>query len=103
MGVVPADVPQDLVAGLVAGVELEVPELLDLEGCEEAFGRGVVPAVALSAHAADDSCGLQRLAIVAAGILAAAVGVVKHPRCRLTRNYVREKRASHEAAVYTVA
>ena len=76
VGVVPADVPQDLVAGLVAGVEFEVSEFLDLEGCEEAFGRCVVPAVALAAHAADDAGGLQRLAIVAAGILAAAVGVV---------------------------
>ena len=43
------------VAGLVAGVEFEVSELLDLEGCEDAFGRGVVPAVAMSGDAADDA------------------------------------------------
>ncbi len=68
VGVVPADVPQDLVAGLVAGVEFEVTEFLDLEGCEEIFGRRDVPAGALLAHAADDPYCLQRLAILAADI-----------------------------------
>ena len=75
VGVVPADVAQDGIASLIACVEFEVAELLDLEGCGEAFGRCVVPAVALATHAADDDSGLQRPAVVAAGILAAAVGV----------------------------
>ncbi len=99
VGVVPAGVPQDLGAGLVAGVEFEVSELLDLEGCEKAFGRSVVPAVALAAHAADDACGLQRLAIVAAGILAAAVGVMHEPRFRTLRTDGQAQRAEHQMAV----
>jgi hypothetical protein len=73
--VVPADVSEHGGANLFAGVEFEVSEFLNVEGREEAFGWRVVPAVALAAHAADDASGLQRLAVVAAGILAAAVGV----------------------------
>ncbi len=83
MGVVAADVTAFRVAGLVAGVEFEVSELLDLEGCEEAFGRCVVPAVSLAVHAASDSRGPRCLAEFAAGILAAAVGLLKKPRLGL--------------------
>ena len=49
---------------------------LGLQRREEALGDGVVPAVALAAHAADDAGGDQRLAVVAARVLRAAVGVV---------------------------
>ena len=82
---IPADVPQDFVAGLVAGVDFGVADFLDLDCCEEAFGRCIVPAGALAAHAADVACRLQRLAMVAAGILAAAVGVMQQPRFRPAR------------------
>jgi hypothetical protein len=84
VGVVPADVAQDFVAVLVAGVEFEVSKLLDLEGCEEAFGRRVVPAVALAAHAADDACGQQRPAAVAATALTVEFDVVDGA-CRWSR------------------
>jgi hypothetical protein len=96
---VAAGVPQDLVAGLVAGVEFEVLELLYLEGCEEAFGRCVVPVDALAAHAADDAGGLQRLAMFAAGILAAAVGVVEEPCSRSPRTSGHAQRAEYQKAV----
>ena len=99
VGVVPANVARDLVAGLVAGVEFEVAELLGLEGCEEALGRCVNPAVALSAHAADDACGLQRLAVVAAGLLAAAVGVEEESCGRSLHTEGHAQRAEHQVAI----
>jgi hypothetical protein len=92
-------VAQDGVAGLVAGIEFEEQELLDLEGCKEAFGRFVVPACVPADHAADNACGLQRLAVAAAGILAAAVGVVNEPRFRPLRTDGHAQRAEHQVAV----
>ncbi len=108
VGVVPPDVSENGFAGLVVGVEFEVPLLLDVVRCAEAFGRGVVPAVALAAHApavalaahaGDDACGLQRLAVVASGLLAAAVGVVDEPRCRPPLTNGHSQRAEHQMAV----
>jgi hypothetical protein len=99
LGVVSADVSEQGVAGLAAGVKLELPELFDLEGCEEEFGRRVVPAIAFATHAANDARGLQRLTVVAAGILAAAVGVMEEPRCRSSRTDVPAQRADHHVAV----
>jgi hypothetical protein len=86
------------VAGLFAGVEFAVPEILDLEGSEEAFGRCVVPAIALAAHTADHACGLRRLALVVARMLAAAVGLVIEPSCRPSRSNEPAQRASHYVA-----
>ena len=49
---------------------------LALERGEEALGDGIVPAVALPAHAALDASGLEGLPVVVAGVRAASIGVV---------------------------
>src|SRR3954462_11597640 len=49
---------------------------LTLEGSEEAFHGGVVPAVALATHAGCDSVATKDPLVVVAGILHPAVGVV---------------------------
>ncbi len=72
VGVVAADVTEFRVAGLVAGVECEVPEVLDLEGCEETVGGRVVPAAAPASHTVDQADGHQRLTVVAAVVPAVA-------------------------------
>ncbi len=95
---VPAEVAQGVVACLVAGSEFEVAEFLDLEDCEEPFGWCVVPAVDLTAHVACDSGGLKCLAVVAAGTLAAAVGVVDEPRWPPPFNDGHAKRTAHRAS-----
>ena len=47
-----------------------------LDGCEEAFCYGVVPAVALAAHALDGTDLVECCAVVAARIHAAPVGMM---------------------------
>ena len=42
------------------------------QGAEEALHRGIVPAICLAAHRLRDGGGLQDLAVVAGGVLAAA-------------------------------
>src|SRR3989449_3302634 len=51
----------------------------DLERREEALRDRVVPAVAAPAHAHDDAVGVEHGAVVAARVLAAAVGVMHEP------------------------
>jgi len=78
-GVVEAlDVVEDLPARL--GPAGEAASELDLEGLEEAFGPGVVPAIALAIHAEDQPGRVDQLAIVAARVLRAAIGVMDEPR-----------------------
>ncbi len=74
-------------------------ELLGLEGCEEAFGRRVFPAIARAANAADDTCGLPRLAIVEAVAVVAAEGVVAEPSGRSPHTDCHAQRAEHQVAV----
>jgi hypothetical protein len=64
------------------GVAAEVVDLFDLplERCEEALCNGVVPAVALAAHAALDPACFERTPVVAAGVGTAAIGVVDEAR-----------------------
>ena len=77
MGVVPAEVLEDCEPCLVSCVEVAMGDLLDLEGGEEALGGSVVPAVPLAAHAAHEARTGERILLIAARVLAAAVGVVE--------------------------
>ena len=52
---------------------------LSLDGGEEALGHGVVPAFTLAAQRQHDAVVLGQFAVVAAGVLAAAVGVEDRP------------------------
>jgi len=54
-----------------------VEDPLPLQGAEEALHRGVVPAVALAAHATHQPVLCQELLVVATGILGAAIRVMK--------------------------
>jgi hypothetical protein len=71
---------EELAAGLLPAGEPAAE--LDLEGLEEALGHGVVPAVALAAHAEDQAGLLDEIAVVAARVLRAAVGVMDEARRR---------------------
>ena len=70
---------------------------------EARFAGIVAPAVALEAHAPAGADSLQRVAIVAAGTLAAAVGVMKEPSCPSSRRNGHALRAEHQVSVPTVA
>src|SRR4029078_5390917 len=50
------------------------------QGAEEALHRCVVPAICLAADRLGDGGGLQDLAVVAGGVLAATVRVMSEPR-----------------------
>ena len=56
---------------------------LCLQGREEALRDGVVPAVADTAHAADDAAGRQLGSVELARVLTATVRVVNEPALRL--------------------
>src|SRR5262245_50963050 len=51
---------------------------LGLEGREEALSDGVVPAVTLATHAADNALGAEQAQVLHAGIWTAPVGVMDH-------------------------
>src|SRR2546427_4672465 len=59
-----------------------VVDEFDLHRREKALGDGVVPAVAPTAHAADDPMLRQPPLVVAAGVLTAAIGMMHQPRRR---------------------
>src|SRR5512144_3238212 len=61
---------------LALGSKARAMHEFGLESAEEALHRGVVQAVPLSAHRGCDAICLEHLAVVAAGILNPAVGVV---------------------------
>src|SRR5512144_306871 len=68
---------------LAPGSKARAMHEFGLESAEEALHRGVVQAVPLSAHRGCDAICLEHLAVVAAGILNPAVGVVDQaPRQR---------------------
>ena len=54
--------------------------LFVLQRLHERLTRGVVPGIALAAHADLDAMPLQPVRLVVAGILAAAIGVIHQPR-----------------------
>ena len=71
---------EELLLCLGSGPEGDVVDELLLEAGEEALCDGVVPAVALAAHALHGADLRQGVAVVAAGVHAAAVRVVDHAR-----------------------
>ena len=74
------DVVGDVVRGLsVVGV-VALPHPLHLQIQEEALHHGVIPAVALAAHAADQAVFGQQRLMHGAGVLAAAIRVDDQPR-----------------------
>src|SRR5882757_2381741 len=67
------DVLKQTQSGLFSGFELFSLHQLRFEGGEEAFYRGIVPAVAFSAHAALDVGFFELISEKVSGVLAAAV------------------------------
>jgi hypothetical protein len=57
--------------GIAIGV-LAVVNELGFQSTKEALHRGIVPAISLAAHRLDDCGGLQDVAVVTGGVLAAA-------------------------------
>src|SRR3990172_11071377 len=82
------DVGEDRLTGGVAGAPVGLEDQLYLQRGEEALGDGVVPAVAFLAHARDEPVRRQERLVGAAGVLAAAIGVMQQPR---TRPAIRER------------
>src|SRR5215469_13603950 len=77
----------DIFEYLVAGVSSSTPPALidqfDFERGEKTFRHGVVPAIALTAHAALYAVYRQQLLILVAGVLAAAIRVMQQTRRRV--------------------
>src|SRR5204862_3347394 len=78
------DVMEDLPASLGAGIEETSIDQLQFEGAPEAFHGGVVVAVASAAHGGDQAGVTECLAIIAAGVLDATIGMEKQPGRRAT-------------------
>src|SRR5712692_1803337 len=74
------EVLEELAARRGPRVPSRVVDELDLQRCEEALGDGVVPAIALPAHAADDPVLRQHPLVVAAGVLTAAIRMMQQAR-----------------------
>ena len=70
------DVFEDRSTGLPATDVVVSVDELRLEGREEALRDGVIPAIALAAHAADDSAFAEPAPVVLARVLDAAVRVM---------------------------
>src|SRR5262249_1063675 len=70
---------EDALFGLLAGRKHLVKYVLHLERMEETFRRGVVPAVALSAHTANHPVAPEALLICVTRILASTVGMMNQP------------------------
>ncbi len=66
-------------ACLVATVPIAPGNELPLERGEEAFGDGIVPAVAFATHARPKPVRLEELAVRTAGVLNAAIGMMQEP------------------------
>src|SRR5262245_46506272 len=73
------EIVEEVGASLAAGSPRRVVDELDLQRGEEAFGNGVVPAIAPAAHAADDAMGRQGSLIVPAGILTPPIRMMEQP------------------------
>src|SRR5512132_848661 len=82
--VVPGDVLHGGAAGGRSGGPGLLVETLTFQGCEERLGERVVPALPGAAARQDDRQVLGEGGVVAAGVLATAVGMEDHPRCRVT-------------------
>src|SRR6267142_580487 len=79
------DVLEDSELRLCVCLEDAAADELGLEGAEEAFRAGVVPAVGPPAHAADKTVLAKQLTVLGAGVLRASVGMVDEPGRGVTR------------------
>jgi hypothetical protein len=70
-------------ARLVSRFEVHVE--LDLKGCEEALGHGVVPTISAAAHAANHAVRFELAAVDAARVLAALIGLMDQSARRTSR------------------
>jgi hypothetical protein len=75
-----------------------IAELFGERG-EEGFGDGVVVALALTAHAADNSVPCEHHLIVVAGVGAAPIGVVQQPRLRTAALHRHLERLQRQPAI----
>src|SRR6266542_6985237 len=75
----PLDVVEELGARRRPRLPRRVVDELDLQRGEEALGDRVVPAIAPAAHAAHDPMLGQRLLVVTAGVLTAAIRMMQQP------------------------
>ena len=78
------DVLKDISFRLPSRTVASMMNQILLERSKEALHRGVVVDIARTAHTGQRFMGGQKMLIASAGILAAAVGVVKQTRLRLT-------------------
>src|SRR6202451_285748 len=90
------DVLEDLGAGIVAGVENVVADQLFLQCREEAFGHGVVPTVALAAHALTYPVSPEPTAEGVAGVLRAAVAMEDELQLRSPKPHRGSQGVAHE-------
>ena len=92
------DVFKDILPRLFTGRIAPMVHQLALEGPEEAFDTGVVPAVALATHTGDEAVLVKYPLIARGGILTAAIRVVQEPvrggRCDSAMVRARSARAA---------
>src|SRR5215207_9887722 len=81
--------------GIAIGVIALVNEL-SFQGAEEALHRRIVPAISLAAHRLSDGGGLQDVAVVAGGVLAATVGMMNQVRSRASPLDCHDERSDGE-------
>src|SRR6266542_2850981 len=80
------------------GVASELDKL-GLDRCEEAFCHRIIPAIAGAAHARHDIASVERGSVIAAGVGAAAIGVVDQPRRRVPKVQRVSERLEGEGSV----
>ena len=73
------DVLEDIAPGLVSVVIGGLVNELGLQGGEETFDDGIVPAITSTAHGALNPMACQELLIVSAGVLDPLIRVVQKP------------------------
>src|SRR3989338_441021 len=86
----------------VRGVGLKRARQLGLERGKEALGHGVVPAVALAAHARHQALAFKGPSVLAGRVLRAAVRMVDEPRRRLPGERRHLQGADRQVAVDAV-
>ena len=80
--VIAFDIGKQVAPRAIAIGVFAVVNQLGFQSAKEALHRRIVPAVSLAAHRLDDSGGLQDVAILASGVLAAAIGMMDQSRSR---------------------
>ena len=76
------DVLKDLLRGFRPRAVLAMINQFSLEGAEEAFDAGVVPAIPTAGHAPRDARGGELLLVCGRGILTASIGMMEESGLR---------------------